>query len=980
MKCPSSSYGITLFPRRSRLFLLIQFGAFFLYSLTSLAPVAAQQKLAALTGIVTDALDGLPLHGATVVLSRDGIPGTFNGTATNANGRFQIVQIRPGRYRVTIRYVGYEEINTTISLNPAQSLNFDASLEQSRNNLNTVVVSASRQQEKVLDAISSISVVPDHKIQSDVTVSSASSLRHITGVDIAQTGIDRRELSLRGFNNSVTGETYVLTDYRLSAVPGLAVNAYGLMPIATLDVGRIEIVRGPGSALYGSGVDQGLLHFVTKDPFSYPGTSVSIGGGERGLFHGELRHAGVVNEKLGYKVVGEYSRGNDWTLDPGDAIDQDLIAIEGGVPRDDEYWKYGINGVLEYRFNEQVKLIGNGGYLSQKMALLTGIGAAQTDNFSYTYGQLRLHAGNFFAQAYLNQNDSGQSYYYGPTTLRDTPFDIVDHTLLVNGQAQYNVTLLEGREQLLIGTDYKLTLPKTAGTVHGRNEDIDRIEEVGGYLQSSTLITEAVHLTAALRADYNNIAQEIQLSPRAGMLFKITPRHTFRVTANRAFGAPGLNPNFLDLRVAWQGIYDPFGLVLQGRGAHEGFTFNTFRDQQQVTFLLPDTGDLGSARPSLFGQMVPLDRIPIIPVFETFNRQFETAVTNGAALPAPLNRLNAADRAIFARLISQLTPFVQGNTAGALGVPALTEEGFRIVDNPVDIAPLKQTITNSLEAGYKGAIGSRIFFSADVYFTQKKNFVGPLLVESPFVFLTNLDADLLSQLDPMVTEFSQADPELNALLQNIGLSATETAGLIANLAANGFADAQGFANTPVAIVQPDQALLPSDTPSSSIGGLLTYRNFGDVSLWGVDIALEYFPSDRLQLFSSASFVSDDFFDNTELHENDANLAVALNAPTFKTSAGFDYQLPIGLSFKAAGRYVHDFPVISGPFIGQVESYTVIDGGMGYDFGRQISGLRLDLTAQNLLTFVGGKQVSTHREFVGAPRIGRILMARIVFTF
>ena len=61
----------------------------------------------------------------------------------------------------------------------------------------------------------------------------------------------------------------------------MAINAYGLMPISTLDIDRIEVVRGPGSALYGSGVDQGLMHFVTKSPFSYPGTSISTAGGEQ---------------------------------------------------------------------------------------------------------------------------------------------------------------------------------------------------------------------------------------------------------------------------------------------------------------------------------------------------------------------------------------------------------------------------------------------------------------------------------------------------------------------------------------------------------------------------------------------------------------------------------------------------------------------------------------------------------------------------
>ena len=941
---------------------------------------AQQQKLAEINGLVTDALNGLPLHGATIALSQTGIPGIINGTATDDEGRFRVTRVRPGRYTVTVRFVGYVEEQRTILLNPAQSLRVDVSLEQSSIDLNTVVVSASRQQEKILEAISSISVVNDREIHSDVTPSSASTLRNVMGIDIAQTGVDRRELALRGFNNSVTGVTYVLTDHRLSSVPGLAINAYGLMPITTLDLNRIEIVRGPGAALYGAGVDQGLLHFVTKDPFAYPGTSISTGGGERGLLDVEFRHAGVYNGDLGYKIVGEYVRGEDWSLDPDDPVDRTLINAEGGL-RDPDYWRYGVSGMAEYRIDDDVSLTGNGGFLSQKMALLTGIGAAQTNNFSYVYGQVRLDAGPFFAQAYLNQNNSGQSFYYGPTALLDSPFDIQDRTLLVNGQVQYNETLLDGRELILAGVDYKLTLPRTAGTLHGRNESNDHIEEFGAYLQSSTVITEDVDLTAALRADYNNIAQKIQLSPRAGIVFKITPRHTFRVTGNRAFGAPGLNPNFLDLRIANHFTSEPFALTLQGRGAHEGFTFDAFREQGTVAYLLPDAGDTANPdSPVLFGRMVPQDQIPLAPIYEAFAAAFGDALLTGADLPAAIGQLSAGDRSALSRFVEQLAPFVQGSGTGVLGVPALTESGFRRVGAPIDIAPLEQTVTSSIEVGYKGVFANRFIFTADAYLSHKKNFVGPLLVEAPFVYLENLDQDLRSRLLPVVDEFIQADPDLADLLGRLGLGADETAAYIASLAAGGFGDTKGFAEVPVAVVQPDQNPLPETSSSTSVGGLLSYRNYGDINLWGVDLSLEYLASDQLRVFSSASFVSDDYFDNTELEEENTDLAVSLNAPKMKVSGGFEYRFPRGFSFRAAGRFVEEFPVISGPYVGLVEDYFVIDAGLGYDFGRQVTGLRVDLTAQNLMTVVNGEITSMHREFIGAPKVGRIVMARVVYTF
>ncbi len=50
-----------------------------------------------------------------------------------------------------------------------------------------------------------------------------------------------------------------------------------------------------------------------------------LGGGERSIIQGALRHAGVINDRLGYKIVGYYSQGEDWKLDPNDPHDRELL-------------------------------------------------------------------------------------------------------------------------------------------------------------------------------------------------------------------------------------------------------------------------------------------------------------------------------------------------------------------------------------------------------------------------------------------------------------------------------------------------------------------------------------------------------------------------------------------------------------------------------------------------------------------------------
>jgi len=102
----------------------------------------------------------------------------------------------------------------------------------------------------------------------------------------------------------------VLTDNRLSGCRRSVSNAYNFIPTSDLDIDRIEMVSGPGSALYGPNAAAGVMHIVTRSPFESEGTTVSLGGGERELMLGSFRHAGSVNHRFGYKVSGSTMKGS----------------------------------------------------------------------------------------------------------------------------------------------------------------------------------------------------------------------------------------------------------------------------------------------------------------------------------------------------------------------------------------------------------------------------------------------------------------------------------------------------------------------------------------------------------------------------------------------------------------------------------------------------------------------------------------------
>ena len=60
---------------------------------------------------------------------------------------------------------------------------------------------------------------------------------------------------------------------------------------------------------------------------------------------------------------------------------------------------------------------------------------------------------------------------------------------------------------------------------------------------------------------------------------------------------------------------------------------------------------------------------------------------------------------------------------------------FSEVGNVIDVSPIKESITQTFEVGYKGLLGKKLIVAADGYYTKINDFVGPLIIETPNIFL-----------------------------------------------------------------------------------------------------------------------------------------------------------------------------------------------------------------------------------------------------
>jgi outer membrane receptor for ferrienterochelin and colicins len=916
----------------------------------------ARAQTGTIAGRITDTTSAAPLTGATV---RAVSGGSTAGTATaGEDGAYRIVNIAPGTYDVVVTRIGYLVRRIpAVRVTAGQTAQVDVRMAELVTQLNPAVVVASRQQEKVLEAPASVSVVETREIEERPAVTVADHLRGLQGVDATQGGIAQTNIVTRGFNNAFSGALLTLTDYRFAGVPSLRVNVPLLFTGTSEDIERIEVLLGPASALYGPNSSSGVLHVISKSPFTSQGTILTVDGGERSIFRGGFRHAGTAGQKFGYKVSAEYFRGNDWeTTDPAEP---DSIQRPNGTPgartkvanvRDNDVERLSGEGRFDIRPREGMEFITTYGYSKIGSGLeLTGTnGTAQAKNWSYQSIQERFRWGRLFAQFFVNVSDAGNkdSVDTKGTYLLRTGTPIVDNSKVYAAQIQHGAELFKGKESLVYGADYIFTNPQTGGTINGRNEDVDDVKEVGAYVQSTTHLSKKFDFVGALRVDNHDVLDQTFWSPRVALIFKPSETQNIRVTYNRAFSTPANFSFFLDLPQAFIPITSTIGYQVRGLGVpSSGFTFRrdcaTGVGQLCMRSPFPitsPTGQQSGVNTVVDANAAQYYRTLVGGNATAFRGALAQAGVSAANIDAVFNALFGANTAAVQTKLRLFRPPGRGNPT-----PSFLEVQPSSVE---DIERLKATTTDAYEVGYKGILGNRARLAIDLWYQRKTDFTTAAQNVTPNAFLDPVT--LGAAIGAALTAQAQAGRVPAAAVQPLATQFTTA-----------------LAQVPVGTVGPNSPL--ANTPSL----FFSYRNIDEtIDYTGVDLALDYLLTDRVTLIGTYSWVSDVVFPDIVNGPD----TLTLNSPDNKATVTTRYRDEArGFSVELRGRYANAYPVNSGVYVGAVPVNAFLDASFSW---------HLPVPGQNLMWSVTGTNITDNKRitFIGTPRIGRMIMTRLQYAF
>ena len=466
------------------------------------------------------------------------LKGTTIGVTTESTGHYMIRNVPEGKFVVEVSAIGYKTQSREINIVRGRSYEVNFVLEEDHVQIDGVIVSATRSEttRRMSPTLVNVVGMDIYGRSNSTTVAQGLSFQPGVRVENNCQNCGFQQVRINGLDGQYT---QILIDSRpiFSALAGV----YGIEQLPANMVDRVEVMRGGGSALFGSSAIAGTINIITKEPVRNSSTvshTTTLIGGSSAMHNTTDINASIVSEdnKLGLAVFGQNTMKDAWDAN-GDGFTE-LSMISGQTLGFRGYVKTGLYSKLtaEYHHLQEFRRGGDNLNLPPHEAMI----AEQTDHGINTGGlkfdwfsKNQKHRLNVFASL---QHIDRESYYgagmdpnaYGQTT---------DLTWV--GGAQYIFKAdkcLFMPSDLTVGLEYNEDYLRDNMWGYGRTTD-QTVRIASAYAQNEWKNSRWGILIGG-RLDKHNLIDGIIFSPRANLRYNPTENINLRASYSYGFRAP----------------------------------------------------------------------------------------------------------------------------------------------------------------------------------------------------------------------------------------------------------------------------------------------------------------------------------------------------------------------------------------------------------------------------------------------------------
>ncbi len=389
------------------------------------------------------------------------------------------------------------------------------------------LTSASRHVVSLVESPATASVLSQEDIAHSSVQNIPELLRFVSGITLAMPHSSAINVGMRGVNGQQASNVLVLVDGRPIYSPVRNTNQCLLIPETQEDIERIEVIRGPGSVLYGSHAFAGVINIITKRPEDINGVSASAIYGTYNIAKYSVT-AGKKLDSFSYKLLASWEKTGDWA--DHEDLTRDLFKLSGELllPLSnggtlDLSWG-GTNGQLEIWPSAYIKVDQDGfdGFVRSKYA---------TSSLLVDVWWRRHVSKGFWAGPLLKWQFDNVSL----TIQRDLHFGLHDMVYGMETRwAKIRSNSYDSRHQQFL---YSL------------------------FMEDRWRLAKDLDLFMGFRMDHHPLAHEAY-SPRVSLVKMLGPNQSLRVSAAQAFKNPSYLQNYLDIET-------PFLVQLGNRGLEQ---------------------------------------------------------------------------------------------------------------------------------------------------------------------------------------------------------------------------------------------------------------------------------------------------------------------------------------------------------------------------------------------------------------------------
>ena len=385
----------------------------------------------------------------------------------------------------------------------------DLSIEQL---LNESVTSVTKRETRQVDAPAAISVLSNDDIQRTGATTIADALRLVPGLHVGAVNSGEFAVSARGFSNIFSNKMLVLVDGRAVYNALFAGVFWDLQQPILEDLDRIEIIRGPGAAVWGANAMNGVINIVSRSARETQGGLAYVGGGN---IHESMvggRYGGKIGDDIYYRIFASSQSTHSYTNADGSSAEDDWKSWQGG-----------------FRLDQYADASTHLTWQADVTKLEQETGGLDAYNIN-TLGRLTYE---------LSGRSSIELQAYYDRVYRDSPLRAIGHSDTFDFTAQHNFSLGQfhditwGLGYRFIATSVKETNP--LAKVNTNQFDLNLFSLF--FQDEWHMFQDKLTVTTGARVEHNDYTG-FEIQPNLRVLFKPTEKQTLWAAVSRAVRTP----------------------------------------------------------------------------------------------------------------------------------------------------------------------------------------------------------------------------------------------------------------------------------------------------------------------------------------------------------------------------------------------------------------------------------------------------------